>query len=259
MNIFGTSADKRLNQLTGLVSLVAAAALAGSLLSYSPLDPAWNTAAESLRPNNWIGYPGALFSDLALSLAGFAAWLAPILAGAFGLQRLRSKPFEAPTLRLCGAALLILSACTLLSLAPEWKPLHETMPPGGVLGLAISAYLLANLNYGGTLALVAVAVLVSIYLTTTISIESVEGWISGPMAWWDARVEGYQTWLDNRRARSEQNRLIKEARKARQSVPEPIHVTATPAPTIAIAATPKRTCCEAESRPQISWSCLISF
>jgi len=93
MNIFGTSADKRLNQLTGLVSLVAAAALAASLLSYSPLDPAWNTAAESLRPNNWIGYPGALFSDLALSLAGFAAWLAPILAGAFGLQRMRSRPF----------------------------------------------------------------------------------------------------------------------------------------------------------------------
>lgn len=221
MNIFGTSADKRLNQLTGLVSLVAAAALAASLLSYSPLDPAWNTAAESLRPHNWIGYPGALFSDLALSLAGFAAWLAPVLAGAFGLQRMRSKPFEAPTLRLIGSGLLILSACTLLSLAPEWKPLHETMPPGGVLGLAISAYLLANLNFGGTLALVAVAILISLYLTTTISIESVEGWIAGPMAWWDARVEGYQTWLDNRRARSEQNRLIKEARKARQSVPEP--------------------------------------
>jgi len=137
------------------------------------------------------------------------------------MQRLRSRPVEAPALRLIGAGLLILSVCTLLSFAPDWKPLHETMPPGGLLGLATSAYLLANLNYGGTLALLACAVLVSLYLTTTITVEAVEGWFAGPMAWWDARAEGYHSWLDRRKARSEQNRLIKESKRNKSLPPEP--------------------------------------
>jgi S-DNA-T family DNA segregation ATPase FtsK/SpoIIIE len=221
MHILRPSADRRLNLLTGLLFLIGAGVLAASLISHSPEDPAWNTAAEALRPHNWIGYPGALFSDIVLSLAGFASWLIPFMVCLFGLRRMRSQSVEAPGLRLFGAALLVLSACTLLSLAPDWKPLHETMPPGGVIGLALSAYLLTNLNYGGTLALVAVAVLVSIYLTTSFTVETVEDWISVPMAWWDARVEGYQNWQDGRRARSEQNRLIKEAKRQSSSLLEP--------------------------------------
>jgi S-DNA-T family DNA segregation ATPase FtsK/SpoIIIE len=221
MHILRPSADRRLNLLTGLLFLIGSAVLAASLISHSPEDPAWNTAAEALRPRNWIGYPGALFSDIVLSLAGFASWLIPLMVCLFGLRRMRSQSVEAPGLRMFGAGLLVLSVCTLFSLAPDWKPLHETMPPGGVVGLALSAYLLANLNYGGTLALVAVAILISLYLTTTFTVETVEGWISGPMAWWDARVEGYQVWQDRRRARSEQNRLIKEAKRQSSGVPEP--------------------------------------
>ena len=221
MHILRPSADRRLNLLTGLLFLIGAGVLAASLVSHSPEDPAWNTAAEALRPHNWIGYPGALFSDIVLSLAGFASWLLPVMVAGFGLRRMRSQPVEAPGLRIFGAALLILSACTLLSLAPDWKPLHETMPPGGVLGLALSAYLLANLNFGGTLALVASAILISLYLTTTFSVETIEGWIAAPIAWWDARVEGYQSWLDRRRARAEQNRLIKEAKRQSNGLPEP--------------------------------------
>lgn len=221
MHILRPSADRRLNLLTGLLFLIGSAVLAASLISHSPEDPAWNTAAEALRPRNWIGYPGALFSDIVLSLAGFASWLIPVMVGLFGIRRMRSQSVEAPGLRVFGAALLVLSACTLFSLAPDWKPLHETMPPGGVVGLALSAYLLTNLNYGGTLALVAVAILISLYLTTTFTVETVEGWIAGPMAWWDAQVEGYQNWQDRRRARAEQNRLVKEAKRQSNGLPEP--------------------------------------
>src|SRR5262245_26193442 len=192
MHILRPSADRRLNLLTGLLFLIGAGVLAASLISHSPDDPAWNSASEALRPHNWIGYPGALFSDIALSLAGFASWLIPFMVCVFGLRRMRSQTVEAPGLRIFGAALLVLSACTLLSLAPDWKPLHETMPPGGIVGLALSAYLVANLNVGGTLAVVAASILVSLYLTTSFTVETVEGWIARPMAWWDARIEGYE-------------------------------------------------------------------
>lgn len=220
MHIFRPSADRRLNLLTGMLFLIGASVVAASLFSYSPEDPAWNTAAEALRPRNWIGYPGALFSDLALSLTGFASWLIPFMVFVFGIRRMRSRSVETPGLRLFGAGLLVISACTLLSLAPDWKPLHETMPPGGVLGLALSAYLLSNLNFGGTMAVVAAAVLISLYLTTTFSVETVENWLTLPVAWWDARVEGYQNWLDGRRARAEQNRLIKDAKREPAGTPD---------------------------------------
>ncbi|HEU0124026.1 MAG TPA: DNA translocase FtsK 4TM domain-containing protein [Bryobacteraceae bacterium] len=221
MQLLRPSADRRLNLLTGLLFLIGSVVLAASLFSHSPDDPAWNTAAEALRPRNWIGYPGALFSDIALSLAGFASWLIPVMVCLFGLRRMRSQTVEAPGLRLFGAGLLVLSVCTLLSLAPDWKPLHETMPPGGVVGLALSAYLLANLNFGGTLALVAVAVLISLYLTTSFTVETVEGWIAGPMAWIDRRVEAYENWQDQRQARAEEMRAEKESRRASLPDPEP--------------------------------------
>ena len=66
MHILRPSADRRLNLLTGLLFLIGSGVLAASLISHSPDDPAWNTAAEALRPHNWIGYPGALFSEVGL-------------------------------------------------------------------------------------------------------------------------------------------------------------------------------------------------
>lgn len=227
MQILGTSANKRLNELTGLVLLIGAGVLAASLISYTPQDPAWNTAAETLRPKNWIGYPGAWFSDLALSFSGFAAWLLPVMLGVFGWRRMRSRPVEAAGMRIFGAALLVLSTCTLLSLGPDWRFFQFDMPAGGVLGLALSAYLVSNLNYGGTIALAAVAVLVSVYLTTSFSLETAEGWVAGPLAWWDRRTAGIRAWRERRReARMERRRVKQELAREKSASSKPPTVEA---------------------------------
>ena len=61
--------------------LVFALLLVLALVSYSPLDPSFNTAATppAGRPaHNWIGVFGAVASDLTLQVLGVAAFLIPV-------------------------------------------------------------------------------------------------------------------------------------------------------------------------------------
>jgi DNA segregation ATPase FtsK/SpoIIIE, S-DNA-T family len=250
MQILGSSANKRLNELTGLVLLVGAGVLAASLLSYRPEDPAWNTAAGALRPQNWIGYPGAWFSDVALSFSGFAAWLFPVMVGAFGWRRLRSRPMEAPWTRVFGSVLLVLSTCTLLSLGPDWRMFQFDVPAGGVLGLAMSAYLVENLNFGGTIALAAVAVIVSVYLTTSFTLEAAEAWFAGPLAWWERRTAGIRAWRERRREAKMERRAAKRAAREAELAARPEPVKKTRRPRTAEEDAPPWTAPDARPAPQ---------
>ena len=70
---FTPTSNRRLNELIGFLALVSATLLVLSLISYSPLDPSWNTAAAppaSHPAHNWIGPVGAVVSDLALQIFG---------------------------------------------------------------------------------------------------------------------------------------------------------------------------------------------
>ncbi|WP_196233217.1 DNA translocase FtsK 4TM domain-containing protein, partial [Sphingomonas segetis] len=70
-----------------LLSLAAAIALA----THSPTDPSLSTAAGG-PPRNWLGSPGAYFSDALLILFGIgSALFVPVIAIA-GLRMLRIEP-----------------------------------------------------------------------------------------------------------------------------------------------------------------------
>ena len=72
-----------------MLMLSVAAALA--LATHSPTDPSLSTAAGG-PPTNWLGYPGAYFSDVVLLLFGIGAGLfVPVIAVA-GLRRMRLEP-----------------------------------------------------------------------------------------------------------------------------------------------------------------------
>src|SRR5512135_2558158 len=78
---FTPTPNRRLNELIGFLALVSATLLVLSLVSYSPLDPSWNTAAAppaSPPAHNWIGPVGAIVSDLALQVFGVSIFLIPV-------------------------------------------------------------------------------------------------------------------------------------------------------------------------------------
>ena len=72
--------NRRLNEVTGMVLLVAASLLFLALASYRPTDPSFNTVGAIGRPvHNWIGLLGASLSDLLLQLEGVAAFMVPFV------------------------------------------------------------------------------------------------------------------------------------------------------------------------------------
>ena len=78
--------NRRLNEVTGMVLLVAASLLFLALASYYPTDPSFNTVGgyAGRQTHNWTGLLGAGLSDLLLQLEGVAAFLFPLLLGALG-------------------------------------------------------------------------------------------------------------------------------------------------------------------------------
>ena len=77
--------NRRLNEVTGMVLLVAASLLFLALASYHPTDPSLNTVgAAGRQAHNWTGVIGATVSDLLLQLEGVAAFFIPLMLGALG-------------------------------------------------------------------------------------------------------------------------------------------------------------------------------
>ena len=80
--------NRRLNELLGLLMLVAAALLLLSIVSYRPTDPR-STRRRALPAiaavHNWAGVVGAAISDLLLQVEGVTALWFPVLLGMLGI------------------------------------------------------------------------------------------------------------------------------------------------------------------------------
>jgi len=128
----------------GLMLMVSVAA-ALALATHSPTDPSLSTAAGG-PPANWLGYPGAYFSDALLLLFGIgAALFVPVIAVA-GLRRMRLEPpghvgrgllVAGLGAILLGTALGLTSGSAVSGLPGGW---------GGAFGLAAAHGL--NLGFG---------------------------------------------------------------------------------------------------------------
>jgi len=167
-----------------LLSLAAAVALA----THSPTDPSLSTAAGG-PPANWLGSPGAYFSDALLLLFGIgSALFVPVITIA-GLRMLRIEPagrtgrgllIAAVGAILLGTALGLTSGSGVSGLPGGW---------GGAFGLAaahglnLAFGLIANPEIAGparlaTLLLLALAGLALGYLAIGLTFEE-RSWVAG--------------------------------------------------------------------------------
>src|SRR5690348_10705228 len=86
--VFNPTNNRRRNELLGFLLCVSALLLFLALISYSPLDPSWNSASVltgSRVARNWIGIVGAYVADLLLQFFGLAAFLLPVFATGLGI------------------------------------------------------------------------------------------------------------------------------------------------------------------------------
>ena len=104
--VFTPSRNRRLNELVGFLLLALAVLLFLALVSYSPLDNSWNTAATTPTASparNWIGVVGAMTSDLLMQGAGITVFLLPLMIGMLGSRWYKSRPVDSPIAKSIGA------------------------------------------------------------------------------------------------------------------------------------------------------------
>jgi S-DNA-T family DNA segregation ATPase FtsK/SpoIIIE len=200
-SIFSPTKNRRLNELVGLLMLVAGLLLLLSLVSYTPLDPSLDTAGGYLsgRPaHNWAGLLGAGISDLLLQTEGVSAFLLPLLVGALGWTWLRSRPAGSPVSKLVGAFLCLLFAPALVGLLPGHLHWARTVPIEGLTGRLLAQQMVHYLNYPGACVLSMALVAAALYLTTTFSVSSLRAWAAVRFAFFSAMRDRWRNWRTER-------------------------------------------------------------
>jgi S-DNA-T family DNA segregation ATPase FtsK/SpoIIIE len=161
---------KRLQEISGVVSILGGLYLAISLFSYTKWDNSLFTFSAS-PPKNYGGIVGAYVSDLIFSAIGFSGFLIPVFLVIYGIRKILSK--EKHTMHLIGSLLSLPSLSIFLQLISKTVSLHNDPDgPGGILGLLLSGLLEGLLSTIGAYIIGVALVVVSIILLSPVSIFS---------------------------------------------------------------------------------------
>ena len=201
--------NRRLNEVTGMVLLVAASLLFLALASYHPTDPSLNTVTAGQQVQNWTGLIGATVSDLLLQVEGLAAFFLPLLLGALGWTWLRSHPAGSPTAKVSGTLLYLVFAPALFGLLPGHLHWMHAVPLGGLTGRLVVDSLVHYLNFPGAAIVILSMVVIAFYLSTTFSFSTAQQWMAVRFAF----LLAWRDRLRNRRAAWAHSRAEKLAAK----------------------------------------------
>jgi DNA segregation ATPase FtsK/SpoIIIE, S-DNA-T family len=168
------SSRRHADEVFGFLLMVAALLTVLSLASHNPQDPApffSSSTGENVRPGNWIGGFGAMWSRLLLTLFGFASWLGAAGLALWGFRRFTGGRFENAGTKAIGLALAALSLPALLSLVLGARLVRgEPIEAGGLLGRGVAGFAQARFNTVGAAILLTALLVLAIPLTTQVSL-----------------------------------------------------------------------------------------
>ncbi len=170
--------SRRLNEVLGMVVVVAAVMLLLALVSYHPDDPSLNTIGSdaAARVQNWTGRVGASLSDVLLQVFGLAAFALPLLLLRLGVCWIRSRAQGAPLAKAVGVGLWLVAAPVALGLLPAAWTYKHALPLGGAVGVLLAGTLVLLVNYPGACVCVALVLAVAVYLSTTFTFNTAQEW-----------------------------------------------------------------------------------
>jgi S-DNA-T family DNA segregation ATPase FtsK/SpoIIIE len=179
--VYSPTRSPRLNEMLGLVVLVAAGLLLLSLLTYTPSDPSFNTVggAAGLHPaHNWTGLLGAYTSDLLLQTLGVAVFFVPLLLVRIGISWMRSRSIGSLTGKSIGLVLWLIFAPAAIALLPGQMRWRGSLPLSGLIGSTLADALIHVVNFPGAVIVGTLMVAVSLYLTTSFMIGTAHEWFA---------------------------------------------------------------------------------
>ena len=205
--------NRRLNEILGLSVLAAAALLLLALISYSPLDASFDTVTgdAGARAQNWTGVFGAYLSDALLQLLGVCVLLFPLLLIRLGVCWMRSRAVGSATAKWAGLILWVFFAPAAIALLPGKLLWRSSLPIAGLSGRLIADLMVHFLNLPGTILVVSLMVVLSLYLATTFAFASARQWATDRFAFVGAVRNKWTTWRDRRNAVAVPEEMLDEA------------------------------------------------
>src|SRR5246500_1543186 len=217
-SIFVPTGNRRLNELIGFLMCVSALLLLLALVSYSPLDPSWNSASVltgSHAARNWIGVVGAYTADAMLQFFGVGAFLLIIFPAMLGVRWFRSMKVQSPLAKSLGGIWLLMFVPAMLALMPGHLRWAQVIPIEGLLGRVIGDFLIHYLNLVGAYIVCATVLAVALYLSTAFSFSAIQLWAPTRFAFVMALWNRYKDWRQERAHK----RQAKELEQRRMSKP----------------------------------------
>src|SRR5271166_6035005 len=219
---FIPTANRRLNELIGFLVLVFALLLVLALVSYSPLDPSFNTAATppASRPaHNWIGVFGAVASDLSLQVFGVAGFLIPVYLVLYSVRWFRSRPINSPYAKTLGSLALLVFVSGFLGLPPWSFRWMGAVPAEGLLGRIVADALIHYFNVVGAYLICVAVIAVALYLSTAFSFGAIQIWSQTRFAFVYAALDRFADWRAERARKQAAKELEKKRAAAANTKP----------------------------------------
>jgi DNA segregation ATPase FtsK/SpoIIIE, S-DNA-T family len=199
--IYSPTRSRRLNEMLGLILLVAAGLLLLALISYTPSDPSFNTVAgpAATHPaHNWTGLIGAYTADLLLQIVGIAIFLVPLAFIRIGISWMQSRRVGSTYAKVAGIALWLIFAPAMIALLPGHALWRHALPISGIEGSILADGLIHFVNFPGAAILCGLMVALSIYLTTTFLLATASGWFASHFGFVNRLTDRYAAWKSRR-------------------------------------------------------------
>jgi S-DNA-T family DNA segregation ATPase FtsK/SpoIIIE len=239
--IFVPTGNRRLNELIGFLMCVSALLLFLALISYSPLDPSWDSASlltGSHAARNWIGVVGAYTADAMLQFFGVGAFLLVLFLVMLGVRWFRSMKVQSPLAKSLGGVWLLMFVPAMLALFPGQLKWMHVIPIEGLVGRVVGDVLIHYLNLAGAYIVCGTVLAVALYLTTAFSFSAIQLWAPTRFAFATALWNRYEDWKVERTKKRQQKEL--EQRRISRPVVKTQLIPSRPAPSVQ-PAEPRRT------------------
>jgi len=241
-SIFIPTGNRRLNELIGFLMCVSALLLFLALVSYSPLDPSWNSASVltgSHAARNWIGVVGAFTADMMLQFFGIGAFLLVIFPVMLGARWFRSMKVQSPLAKSLGGIWLVMFVPAMLALLPVQFRWQHVIPVEGLLGRVVGDVLIHYLNVVGAYIVCATVLAVALYLSTAFSFSAIQIWAPTHLAFVNALWNRYKDWQLERAKKRQQKEL--DQRRISKPLVKTQLIPSRPAPQGHAVSEPRRT------------------
>ncbi|MGH9496332.1 MAG: DNA translocase FtsK [Candidatus Sulfotelmatobacter sp.] len=233
LGVFVPTSNRRLNELVGFLMCVSALLLFLALISYSPLDPSWNSASVltgSHAARNWIGVVGAYTADAVLQFLGVGAFLLVLFLVMLGIRWFRSIKVQSPLAKSLGGVWMLMFVPAMLALLPGQLKWMHVIPVEGLVGRVVGDFLIHYLNVTGAYIVCGTVLAVALYLTTAFSFSAIRLWAPTRFAFATALWNRYEDWKLERTKKRQQKEL--DQRRISKPIVKTQLIPSRPAPSV---------------------------